>query len=436
MTNFSQTTDSSTYTKSSSFKMALLFTVLCGISLSVLGYFGYFFERGHFIHGTEEVIDTEIRHLSPNQSWQEAQADNGEQARLFIPFGEHNEPPEILSGKINRLKEGIIVFEHPVSHKTYAAKIHTFENNQKILVAMDISKTQREFRFMQWLSIISIGLIILVVLVSYLISVFVARGTNRIATTAQKIMDTGDLSKRLVVSSHWDDLGKMSTTLNLMLDRIEELMGGVRQMSDNIAHDLRTPLTRLRNHIEEAKKGADDEVNNALLNEADNLLNTFNALLRISRIETEKKRAHFTALALKPIIEDVIAFYEPLAEIKHITMHQQLTDITIDGDKDLLFQAFANVIDNAIKYTPAHGDITIHMQHIDQHAVITIEDTGGGIEEGSLDKVFQRFYRTDASRSSSGTGLGLSLVKAVIELHNGHITIENTAKGLRFITKL
>lgn len=416
--------------------MALLFTLLCGISLSVLGYFGYFFERGHFIHGTEEVIDTEIRHLSPSQSWQEVQVDTGEQARLFIPFGKNGEPPTILSGKIDRLKEGIIVFEHPVSHKTYAAKIHTFENNQKILVAMDISKTQREFQFMQWLSIISIGLIILVVLVSYLISVFVARGTNRIATTAQNIMDTGDLSKRLEVGSHWDDLGKMSTTLNLMLDRIEELMGGVRQMSDNIAHDLRTPLTRLRNHIEESNKGKGDEGNHALLNEADNLLNTFNALLRISRIETEKKRAHFTALPLKPLIEDVIAFYEPLAEIKQISIHQQLTDITIDGDKDLLFQAYANVIDNAIKYTPANGDIIIHMENVDQHGVITVEDTGGGIEESSLDKIFQRFYRTDASRSSAGTGLGLSLVKAVIELHKGQITVENTAKGLRFITKL
>lgn len=277
--------------------MALLFTLLCGFSLSVLGYFGYFFERGHFIYGTEEVIDTEIRHLSANQPFDVS--NNGENVRLgrlFLAFGPNGEVPEVVSGKIDRLKEGLIVFNHPVSNKTYAAKIHTFNNNQKILVGVDVSEAQKEFRFMQWLSIISIALIILVVLVSFLISVFVAKGTHRIAITAQNIMDTGDLSKRLEVSSHWDDLSRMASTLNLMLDRIEALMLGLRQMSDNIAHDLRTPLTRLRNHIEEAEKDNAGVNNEALLNEADKLLNTFNALLRISRIESEKNVSTFNQL--------------------------------------------------------------------------------------------------------------------------------------------
>ncbi len=425
------------YAKSSSFKMALLFTLLCGFSLSVLGYFGYFFERGHFIYGTEEVIDTEIRHLSPNQLFDAASSDENERiGRLFLPFGPNGEVPEIISGKIDRLKEGLIVFNHPISNKTYAAKIHTFNNNQKILVGVDVTEAQKEFQFMQWLSIISIGLIILVVLVSFLISVFVARGTNRIATTAQNIMDTGDLSKRLEVSSHWDDLSKMASTLNLMLDRIESLMGGLRQMSDNIAHDLRTPLTRLRNHIEEAKKDSADTSNEALLNEADKLLNTFNALLRISRIETEKKREHFKAIALKPLLEDVIAFYEPLAELKNIRIHQYLIDATYNGDKDLLFQAYANILDNAIKYTPELGEININMKTDGEHHLIEIEDTGGGVAEKELEKIFQRFYRSDVSRSSSGTGLGLSLVKAVFDLHHAEILLRNTGKGLCFITKL
>ncbi len=425
------------YAKSSSFKMALLFTLLCGFSLSVLGYFGYFFERGHFIYGTEEVIDTEIRHLSPNQLFDAASSDENERiGRLFLPFGPNGEVPEIISGKIDRLKEGLIVFNHPISNKTYAAKIHTFNNNQKMLVGVDVTEAQKEFQFMQWLSIISIGLIILVVLVSFLISVFVAKGTNRIATTAQNIMDTGDLSKRLEVSSHWDDLSKMASTLNLMLDRIESLMGGLRQMSDNIAHDLRTPLTRLRNHIEEAKKDSADTSNEALLNEADKLLNTFNALLRISRIETEKKREHFKAIALKPLLEDVIAFYEPLAELKNIRIHQYLIDATYHGDKDLLFQAYANILDNAIKYTPELGEININMKTDGEHHLIEIEDTGGGVAEKELEKIFQRFYRSDVSRSSSGTGLGLSLVKAVFDLHHAEILLRNTGKGLSFITKL
>ncbi|CAN0334289.1 unnamed protein product, partial [Chrysoparadoxa australica] len=169
-------------------------------------------------------------------------------------------------------------------------------------------------------------LIIFVVVVSYLISVFVVRETSKIAATAQNIMETGDLSKRLDVRLGWDDLSQMSSTLNLMLDRIEALMQGLRQISDNIAHDLRTPLTRLRNHIEAAKKDQDKTTNIALLHEADGLLNTFNALLRISRIETEKKRTHFQRVALKQLLEDVIAFYEPLAELKNVDIQYELIE--------------------------------------------------------------------------------------------------------------
>lgn len=412
--------------------MALLFTLLCGLSLFILGYFGYFFARGHFIHGTEAIIDTEIKYLADKQTFLESDSMD----RLFIPFGPKGETPGLVSGKIQRLKEGMIVFIHPQLARTYAAKVHTFSNNKKILVAVDITETQQHFRMMKWLSMVSMVLIVLVVLVSYLISVFVVKGTNKIATTAQNIMDTGDLSKRLEVSSHWDDLSNMSATLNLMLDRIQELMGGVRQVSDNIAHDLRTPLTRLRNHIEDAQNEHGDLVNDALLNEADQLLNTFNALLRISRIETEKRREHFKKLALKPLLEDVIAFYEPLAETKHITISHQLLSTTCTGDKDFLFQAYANIVDNAIKYTPTHGHISIVMENNGQHSIVMVEDSGGGIAKQDIDHVFQRFFRGDASRSSSGTGLGLSLVKAVFDLHNGQITLENTTKGLKFITKL
>lgn len=416
--------------------MALLFTLLCGLSLSILGYFGYFFERGHFIHGTEEIIDTEIRHLDESQMLHIGDVDSEKMARLFIPFGPHGEPPAILTGNIERLKEGIIVFAHPSKAKTYAAKIHTFESNKKILVGIDITQTQREFRFMQWLSIISIALIMLVILVAYMISVFVARGTNRIATTAQKIMDTGDLSKRLEVSSRWDDLGKMSTTLNLMLDRTEELMGGVRQVSDNIAHDLRTPLTRLRNHIEATKHDNSEMAKTTLLNEADQLLSTFNALLRISRIETEKKREHFQTIAIRTLIEDVIALYEPLAEVKRITIKQQLSNVEFVGDRDLLFQAYANILDNAIKYTAEGGVISVGMSSKGERIIITIEDSGGGIKEQDIEKVFQRFFRSDVSRATTGNGLGLSLVQAVFDLHHGQLHLENTKKGLKFITKL
>lgn len=422
------------YTRSSSFQMAVLFTLLCGAALLVLGYFGYYFTRGHFIHGTEMVIDAEIRALGvmPDPLAQRAPPE-----RIYVPFDSAGMPPANLPKPVAVLAEGIVVFDDAQTKRRYAAKIHTFADGRRMLVGVDITKVTRDYRVMAWLSGLSALFMMAVIAVSYMISVFVARGTGRIADTARDIIATGDLSRRIASGSRWDDLGNMAQALNMLLARIEELMTGVRQVSDNIAHDLRTPLTRMRNRIETMQAADPDRQDYAdLLEEADRLLATFGALLRISRIEAGKQEARIAPVRVDMIVMDVVSLYEALAEEKNIRINCHTAEVTRRGDRDLLFQAFANVVDNAVKFTPPGGRIAVNVSAVDGRAQIVIEDSGPGIPESDLPRIFERFYRGEASRTSPGSGLGLSLVWAAVSSHGGTVQVENTGSGIRIITIL
>lgn len=419
------------YIKSSSFVMAAFFTVMCGLAALCLGYFINFFTTGHFIHSTEAVLSARMELVQSV-----GRVDEGvDGAYLQLLLNDHTLPEGVVSSN-KRYSEGILVFNYDPNGKRYAARILSLEDGRKILVGFDITDISRDFRRMQYMGVISIIFVMIVVFVSYLISVFVVSGTNKIATTAHEIMQTGDLSRRLELSSRWDDLSNMAAVLNGMLDRIEHLMIGIRRVSDNVAHDLRTPLTRMKNQIETLNDKYGDEAHASLLQEADHLLVTFTAILRISRIETEKQRSHFKPLELSSLLEDVAAFYEPLAEDKQIKIDVNVTEMPLTGDRDLLFQAYANILDNAVKFTPAGGIIKIEMVPHKDRIRIAVFNSGDGTQDHELEKIFDRFYRAEQSRTSAGTGLGLSLVKAVVELHEGEVFAENTADGFQIITIL
>lgn len=419
------------YVRSSSFIMALVFTVLCGLAALSIGYFINYFTKGHFVHSTEAVLDAELRYIEAVGT--ENLPDTGQ---LYVFLNSDGSLPDSLPSDVTRLAEGILVFDYPEDGKRYAAKIHTFDDNRKMLIGTDITTISKDFRFMQLIGIISICFVMVIVFFSYIISIFVVGGTNKIAETAREIINTGDLSRRVDIGSRWDDLSNTAAVLNMLLDRVQDLMQGVRQVSDNIAHDLRTPLTRMRSHIEslQDKYGHDDYTQ--LMEETDQVLDTFNALLRISRIEAEKQRSQFCDTDLKKLLEDVVAFYEPLAEEKNIQLTSDISEATLHGDRDLLFQAFANVLDNAVKFTPTDGTVRVKLRRNDNGITIEISDSGAGITEEDKAKIFNRFYRGEKCRSTSGTGLGLSLVSAVITLHGGEITVENTNPGLKIITIL
>lgn len=414
--------------------MALLFTVLCGGTALSLGYFINYFAKGNIVHSTEALLDAEIRYV---EALGALPRDTENPEKIYLALNKDGRLPKQVPEPSKRLAEGILVFDFPQENKHFAAKIHTFAGGQKFLIGTDITEVSEDFRFMQGLGIASIIFVMIVVFASYLISVFVVSGTNKIADTAQEIIRTGNLSRRIEIGSRWDDLSNMAAVLNLLLNRIEELMQGVRQVSDNIAHDLRTPLTRMRSHVEALQK--QDPKNTAypqLLDETDHILATFSALLRISRIETERQRSQFKTVFLDDILKDVTEFYEPLAEEKNITLKIDLEKTNYYGDRNLLFQAFANLLDNAVKFTPRGGSISLALQSGDGPPCIVLSDTGHGVTEEEKEKIFERFYRGEKSRTSSGSGLGLSLVAAVVALHGGRIEVENTHPGLKIITIL
>lgn len=283
--------------------------------------------------------------------------------------------------------------------------------------------------------------IVLGTLGSAVVSALALRRIEHINTSLRRIM-SGDFGERFNIKDSAGDYRRLAKNLNQMLDRIEVLMNGVRQVSDNIAHDLRTPLTRLRGGLSDLQDECDGDESKekmqSLIDEADGLLGTFNALLRIAQVESGNRRSGFADVDLCTLISDVIELYEPLALEKQQQLNINMTSaLTVRGDRNLLFQAFANLMDNAIKYTPEFGVLDIALSLDAEDICIEVADSGVGIPIRDRDKVFQRFYRIEDSRSRHpGNGLGLSLVKAVTTLHAGSIVLEDNQPGLRVIVRL
>lgn len=273
---------------------------------------------------------------------------------------------------------------------------------------------------------------------------------DAVAETTRTIMQ-GDLSGRLPVNGSGDELDRLSESLNLMLVRIEQLMAGLREVSDNIAHDLKTPLNRLRNRVEAALREPYGEpvYREALertIEEADGLIKTFNALLSIARIEAGAGGENRERLDVSALLLDVAELYEPVAEERGLDLKAQAaSSIFIHADRQLLGQAIANLIDNAIKYgapdvnggangSPPEVVLSTHAKNGTAEIVVT--DRGPGVPPAERERVLGRFVRLEASRSEPGSGLGLSLVAAVARLHGGSLRLEDNEPGLRVVLAL
>jgi signal transduction histidine kinase len=279
-------------------------------------------------------------------------------------------------------------------------------------------------------STLIIALMICIVLLSFIIAFYVVNRINRMSDTITTIMNTGNLSSRMEIDSSWDDLSKLSEVINRMLAALEEMVAGVKSVSDNIAHDLRTPLTRLRGDLEMSGDLAQGDDKHQLIAEVDNILSIFNGLLRIADIETEKQKSAFKHNQISEIATDVMDLYEALADEKQVQISATIEPCQMYSDRDLLFQAFANVLDNAIKFTPEAGKISVLLHSLPDGSIcFSVCDSGPGIPAEHVEQVTKRFYRVESSRTSKGNGLGLALVNAVVRLHGGQLSLSSALEA-------
>jgi signal transduction histidine kinase len=321
----------------------------------------------------------------------------------------------------------------------------------RLLIGRDLEERRRLFGIVakaaQWS-------ILVVVVLGIAGGIFVARRVlqriDAMTGTAQRIM-AGDLSDRLPVGRSGDELDRLASNLNAMLERIEALMVGLKEVSDNIAHDLKTPLTRLRNRAEEALaiSGCEADYRAALeriIEESDGLIRTFNALLMIARAESGQARGNMDDFDAADVAGGIHELYEPLAEDGDMTLRLKTAPAPLHGNRELISQALANLVENAIKYgkpaeaNPADGknsvvsldakQILIDARREGDQVLLSVTDHGPGIPEGERKHAMERFVRLDSSRSQPGSGLGLSLASAVATLHGGELRLGDANPGL------
>jgi signal transduction histidine kinase len=321
----------------------------------------------------------------------------------------------------------------------------------RLLIGRDLEERRRLFGIVakaaQW------SLLVVIVL-GLGGGIFVARRVLRridaMTGTTQRIM-AGDLSGRLPVGRSGDELDRLAENLNAMLERIEALMMGLKEVSDNIAHDLKTPLTRLRNRAEEAlaSSGSEAEYRAALertIEESDGLIRTFNALLMIARAESGQARGNMDDFDAADVANGIHELYEPLAEDDGMTLRVKTDSVRLHGNRELISQALANLVENAIKYgkplaaaqplsagavsSADANEILIEARRDGDSVLLSVTDHGPGIPQGDRKHAVERFVRLEASRSQPGSGLGLSLASAVATLHGGELRLGDAHPGL------
>ncbi|WP_043625729.1 HAMP domain-containing sensor histidine kinase [Ensifer sp. ZNC0028] len=365
-------------------------------------------------------------------------------ANLYVIAGPSG---EILAGNVASLEPGLLDSEgwteRPFAYQRYTdeskkdthvalAHVLVLDNGLRILVGRDLQEPQKFRALVRQALMVALGVMGLGALVIWFgIGRNALKRIDRMSEASTKIM-AGDLSQRLPMSGSGDEFDRLSESLNAMLSRIEKLNEGLRQVSDNIAHDLKTPLTRLRNKAEAAlarkgtsQRGALEEI----IGESDQLIRTFNALLMISRVEAGSSAAEMSDIDLSQIVADCVELYEPVAEDGGLKLEADVAPgLVISGNRELIGQALGNLIDNAIKYADGAENplIKVSLEKREGSVLLSVADHGSGIPAAMRDEVIKRFVRLDESRSKPGTGLGLSLVEAVMEMHHGALHLTDT----------
>ena len=456
--------------RTTTFKLTLVYlTVFAMFAAFLLGYFALNTRR-LIDEQITDTVNAEITGLSEQYS-------QGGIRRLVLAVDARARRPgsslylvttftgEALAGNVTALQPGVIdkpgwaqtVYRRldesdAREHFEHQALVRVFQlpGGFRLLVGRDLDERERLYHIVLAAGRWSIALVIVLGLAGGLfVTRRVLRRVDAMTETTRTIMG-GDLGGRLPVAGTGDELDRLAENLNVMLERIEALMRGLKEVSDNIAHDLKTPLTRLRNRCEQALRTSGSEAEyraaiEATIEESDGLIATFNALLMIARAESGQARGDMKEFDAAEIAHDVCELYEPLAEEKGITLKVEAdTAAPVNGNRELVSQALANLVDNAIKYAEpvdkaANGvapEIVVRALSDGDRILLTVADHGQGIPEADRPRAVERFVRLEQSRSQPGSGLGLSLASAVARLHGGELTLEDNHPGLKSVIAL
>jgi signal transduction histidine kinase len=379
---------------------------------------------------------------------------------VVVPSGEK------LAGNIGRLPVDLLAtpgqrqisyFHNDDDQRPHVALVRIYElpARVRLLVGHDLAEADRMRLVIRRAFGWSLTLVIaLALLGGWFVTRRVLGRIDAMTDTTRGIME-GNLSGRLAIAGANDELDRLAVNLNAMLDRIEELMTGLKEVSDNIAHDLKTPLTRLRNGAEEALRTAEkpEDFRRGLegaIDEADNLIRVFNALLMIARAEAGSVRENFVAFDVAEAVRDVVELYEPVAEEAGVALRLELPpDLKALGSRELVGQALANLVDNALKYARREalplvdGEIPgtapaviVTAGQRGEVVEIVVADRGPGIPAADRVRVLERFVRLEGARTRPGFGLGLSLAAAIARLHGGSLRLEDNQPGLRAVLAL
>jgi signal transduction histidine kinase len=437
--------------QTTTFRLAAVYVVLFAASVAALGLIAYFTTS----LALERRLDTSIEHETATL---QAGFRSGGLARLLAEVNEHERTHpngrfdyavidaqgEQLAGRFSKTPshEGWSSLDYRESDgditrlRIYEAQL---SGGMRLAIAADREQVEEVKKAILDGFLSAFGAVLALGIGGGIaLSLAFLKRVETIRRTAEAII-AGDLTQRVPVRGTGDDLDRLSQTLNHMLDRISELMESLRQVSADIAHDLKTPLARLRQRLETTQTHAQSvEEHNVAIEAAvaqvDEILAIFSALLRIAQIEAGTRRSGFAELDLSAVFTNVVEAFAPAAEDAGKRLDAKIKPaIRMSGDRELLTQMLANLVDNAIRHTPAGTRIELSLGSDHDRIVGTITDNGPGAPSEERERIFQRFYRLEHSRSTPGSGLGLSLVKAVADLHGIALDVGDAGPGLRII---
>ncbi|MGK2740215.1 ATP-binding protein [Tepidicaulis sp. LMO-SS28] len=441
--------------KTSTFRLAVIYLALFVTSvIALLGYI-YWNTAGFLARQTDQAVEAEIQGLAEQYSQgglpllvhTVIQRSRDPRQSLYLVLDARG---NVLAGNLDSKPtalqdaEGYVEFSYQrrtmegVERHAARARYIELPEGFFLLVGRDVEELRNIERLITTSLVWAVALTLALGLVGGLVmSRNMLARLDDINRTSREIM-RGDLGQRIPVSGTGDELDQLASNLNNMLEQIEALMMGMREVTDNVAHDLRSPLNRLRNRLEVTlMKSASEEdyrvVLQRTIEEADYLLTTFNALLSIARAEAGSARDGMADVNLSALVQDVAELYEPVAEEAGQALHAEVEEgLRLFANREVLSQAIANLIDNAIKHgrSTEEGAVTVSAARTQNRIMLTVADNGPGIPESDRSRVLERFVRLETSRNTPGSGLGLSLAAAAARLHGGRIALSDNKPGL------